>query len=190
MKSKLNQKLIKEIKEMFDIDQELRNAWVNNKLTEPLINWSRNSQKQKPKTKMKLGLINYLVYLVDVAHNVRIHRIISQYGYPTSKIIGKKGMFYFFLLVQHQDYDLELQKNCLKYCDFAKKEQAYLTDRILLHKEKKQLYGTQYQRDVKNDRIISQPIADKKNINARRKKIGLKPLKKELAVMNKKFYKK
>ncbi len=190
MKSKLNQKLMKEIKEMFDIDQGLRNAWANKKLTEPLINWGEDGKKRKPKTKMELGLINYLVYLVDAAHNARIHRIINQYGYPTSKLIGKKGIFYFFLLVQHQDYDLELQKNCLERCDFAKKEQAYLTDRILLREEKKQLYGTQFQRDLKHNRIISQPIEDIKNVNARRKKIGLRPLKEELAVMNKKFYSK
>lgn len=181
---------MKEIKEMFDIDQGLRNAWVNKKLTEPLINWGKDGGKRKPKTKMELGLVNYLVYFADAAHNARIHRIINQYGYPTSKLVGKKGIFYFFLLIQHQDYDLELQKNCLKYCDFAKKEQAYLTDRVLLHEGKKQMYGTQFQRDIKHNRIISQPIGDKKNVDARRKKIGLKPLKGELSAMNKKFYNK
>ena len=121
MKSKLNQKLIKEIKEMFDIDQELRNSWVNKKLTEPLISWGEDDEGRKPKTKMGLGLANYLVYLIDATHNTKIQRIINKYGYPISNLIGKKGMFNFFILVQHQDYDLELLKKLSPILRFCKK---------------------------------------------------------------------
>src|SRR3989344_939187 len=84
----------------------------------------------------------------------------------------------------------ELLINCLQYCDFAKKDRAHLIDRVLLHEGKEQLYGTQFQRDAENNRMTSRPIVDKKNVDARRKKMGLRPLKYDLVAMNKKFYNK
>ena len=189
MEPKINTRLLKEIKEMFDADQELRMLWGNAELTKPLSQWGKNVRQSAKKTQ-KWGLASYLVYFVDAAHNPRIYRIIEKYGYPTQKLIGAKGMDYFWLLIQHQDYDIELQKKCLENCNFNKKNEAYLADRILIHEGKKQTYGTQFERDTKNNRIVSQPIADKKNINQRRKKMGLQPLKDDLLFMNKKFYRK
>ncbi|NCN07087.1 hypothetical protein GW933_00175 [Candidatus Falkowbacteria bacterium] len=187
MKQKINENLLKNIKEMFDADQDLRNLWDNKDLTKPLAQWSG---KNSAKNKLNFGLINYLVYFVDAAHNPRLHRIIEQYGYPTTKLLGKKGMLYFFVLIDHQDYDIDLQKACLAKCDFEKKHIANLTDRILLHEGKKQIYGTMFQRDSKGQKIISQPIADKKNVDKKRKEMGLGPLQIALDSMNKKFYKK
>ncbi len=148
MKSKLNQKLIKEIKEMFEIDQDLR-------------------LKAKPGKE----LINYMIYVVDNIHNYRIWKIIKKYDYPTQKLIGKKSMKDFWLLIQHQDYDLDLQEKCFKYCDFELKEKAFLMDRILLHKGKKQKFGTQYM--LENNKLVLKPVLDIKNLNKRRIKCGL-----------------
>lgn len=51
----------------------------------------------------------------------------------------------FWILIQHQDYDVALQKACLKRCDFERKHREYLTDRIALNEGRKQTYGTQRQ---------------------------------------------
>lgn len=184
---KINELLLKEIKEMFDVDQELRNLWNNSELTKPLNQWA-GGNKRLSKGKLNWGLINYMIYFADATHNPRIHRIIDKYGYPTSKLIGKKGMLYFFVLIDHQDYDIDLQKACLEKCDFSKKLQANLIDRILVHEGKKQVYGTLFKRDTKNNRIISQPISDKKDLDKKRKMMGLRPLQDDLKLMNKKFY--
>jgi hypothetical protein len=145
----VNQKLAKQITEMAEIDQDLR-------------------LKAKPGKE----LINYMIYVVDNIHNYRIWKIVEKYGYPTQKLIGKKSMKDFWLLVQHQDYDLDLQEKCLKYCDFEPKEKAFLTDRIFLHKGEKQLYGTQFHKPPKGKWKIW-PIKNKKDFKTRRKKAGL-----------------
>lgn len=54
---------------------------------------------------------NLLVYAIDASHSHKIRTIIQEYGYPTTKIIGKRGMKNWWLLVQHQDLDLDIQKN-------------------------------------------------------------------------------
>lgn len=117
----------------------------------------------------KLGkkLVNFIIYAIDGIHGYRIKEIIKSYGYPTHKLIGQKGMEAFWLLVQHQDYDVALQEECLKHCDFNLKNKAYLTDRVKVNREGTQIYGTQF----------NAPIVDKKNVDKRRRKIGLEPLK-------------
>ncbi len=135
-------RLKKRIEEMVKVDQEARTQ-------------AKNSRG--------LQIPNILIYTLDSSHNYWIHKIIQQYGYPTSKMVGADGMKSFWLLVQHQDFDLELQESCLKNCDFALQEQAYLTDRICVNSGKKQIYGTQF----------NSPIEDEKNVNEKRSKMGL-----------------
>lgn len=116
-------------------------------------------------------LINYMIYAIDAVHNYRIKDIIKNYGYPTQKMIGAKGMSDFWLLIQHQDYDLKLQEECSKNCDFSPENKAYLVDRILVNNGLKQRYGTQ----------LNQPIEDQKNVDERRKSVGLESLAQYLA---------
>lgn len=123
------------------------------------------------------GLANSLVYVMDLVHGIAIHRIIDQYGYPTSCMVGKKALEDFWLLVQHQDDDLDLQKNCLEHCDFAPKEYALLFDRVSVNLGKKQYYGTQY----------GAPIDDEEGVDLRRKEFGLEPISEYHARMRKMF---
>ncbi len=187
MKSTLNHRLVTEIQDMFEMDQDLRFSWNNESLKQPIINFGTTTKKTPKHIKKKWGLLNYLVYILDHIHNTHIHRIIEQYGYPTSKLLGKKGLFQFFVLVQHQDSDSELQKQCLEYCNFSPKDRAYLTDRVLINEGKKQRYGTQFQRDTKTQKIVSKPIENLKQVERLRSTIGLMPLKKELQLMNRRF---
>ena len=128
----MNKELSRYISKLVKVDQEIRNLRMN----DPNL----------------LGnLHGYIVYLIDGVHNWRLHKIVEEYGYPTQKLIGKRGMRDFWLLVQHQDFDVEFQKMCLKHCDFELREQAYLTDRILINTDKKQLYGTQFFKNEKGE---------------------------------------
>ena len=83
----------------------------------------------------------------------------------------------FWLLIQHQDNDVELQKQCLKRCNFELKNNAFLTDRVLINQVKKQIYGTQFIGEIK----------DKKNVDKRRAKMGLEPLKDYLVQERKRY---
>lgn len=143
----MNKNLTKLINEMVGVDQDLR-------------------LQAKPGKE----LINYMIYAIDAVHNYRIKEIVKNYGYPIQRMIGPKGMSDFWLLIQHQDYDLKLQEECLKNCDFSPENKAYLVDRVLVNKGQKQLYGTQ----------LGQSIEDQKNVDKRRKSVGLEPLKQYL----------
>jgi hypothetical protein len=112
-----------------------------------------------------------IVYVVDAVHNQRIHQLISKHGYLTKKSVGAKALKAFWLLVQHQDFDIDLQRACLEHCGFEPKEKAYLTDRVLVGEGKKQLFGTQFTK--KNGRSVPRPIEDKKNLEKRRRQYGL-----------------
>lgn len=112
------------------------------------------------------GLANSLVYVMDLAHNTAIVRLIERYGYPARALVGKRALQAFWLLVQHQDDDLLLQEDCLAHCDFEPKEHALLSDRVAVNSGRKQTFGTQY----------GAPILNPKTVDQRRKDVGLEPI--------------
>lgn len=171
----INTKLTVQIKQMFDIDQDLRfQGMANKELMKPMAALCNSSYKNNGEAKLGLGLVNFMIYMLDTVHNTKLYRIIENYGYPNKKMIGKKGLYYFWLLIQHQDEDPQLQENCLKNCDFEPKEIAYLTDRILVGRGKKQRYGTQFFKDKKTGKIKLRPVENIKKINKMRKMVGIK----------------
>jgi|TARA_Y100000031_G_scaffold155565_1_gene206727 hypothetical protein len=140
---------------------------MDKKLQQQIIQAKDIDQKARFDCKPgKLTMKNYTVYLVDLVNNDLIKHIIKEHGYPIQKMVGKKGMEAFWLLVQHQDKDVELQKQCLEQCDFEPKNKAFLTDRVLINQGKKQIYGTQFTGEIR----------DKKNVDKRRAKMGLESL--------------
>ena len=139
-----------------------------------IIEMAKIDQDLRIQAKPGKELINYLIYAIDSVHNYRLRKIIEKYGYPTQKIIGKEGMNSLWLLMQHQDYDVDLQENCLKNCDFEPKDKAFLTDRVLIHKGEKQIYGTQSKRI--DGKLALAPIENEADVNKRRKAVGLNPL--------------
>lgn len=149
----MNKKLAKQIIEMHNVDQDLRT--------------------QAPK-KIATELINYVVYAIDEIHNSRIRRIIAEYGFPTTNLVGREAMSAFWLLIQHQDYDLKLQQESLEKCDFILSEKALLMDRILINKGEKQIYGTQTRRMETGFEPF--PIKNEDGVDKRRKSVGLSSL--------------
>lgn len=148
-----------------------------NKIAANLIN-TMSDVDQKVR---QLGLgktdetINYLIYAIDLAHNQKIWQIIKQSGFPDKRSIGKISLRKFWLLIQHQDLDLDLQEQCLKNCEFEPREKALLTDRVLVAKGEKQIYGTQFFRNPQGD-LELRPVKDLKSVEKRRKEAGLAPL--------------
>lgn len=113
-----------------------------------------------------------------------LKRIVSQQGWPSDDKIGTQGELYAWLIVQHSD-DVQFQKQCLQLLkelpetEERKKHIAYLTDRILVKEGKKQIYGTQFQEDKPS------PILDEKNLDERRKAVGLNPFEEYCQLMKK-----
>ncbi|OGZ03973.1 MAG: hypothetical protein A2604_02820 [Candidatus Liptonbacteria bacterium RIFOXYD1_FULL_36_11] len=159
----INKILIKKIEEMADVDQKTRKLWL----------------KRKDK-----DFLQSIVYCLDIANNYLINKIIKEDGFPNEKSMGVKALKKFWILVQHQDMDVELQKKCLENCGFGLKEKAYLMDRILVGEGKKQIYGTQFYKN-KEGMLVPRPIKDIKNIDKLRKSCNLEAFSKYFQKMSK-----
>lgn len=116
---------------------------------------------------------------LDERHTTELKQIIKLYGWPSVSLVGVKASYAAWLLAQHADHDLAFQEKCLHLMktlppgDVSLPNIAYLTDRILTSKGKSQLYGTQFY--GKGKKLKPRPIKDKKNLDARRCKMGLDP---------------
>lgn len=159
---------------MFDVDQDLRSSASDWQLSKKVLN-----------SPLNWGVLNFLVYAMDGINNYNLHKLIQEHGYPSKKLVGKRGMYWFFVLIIHQDNDGSLQNKCLENCDFEIKDRAYLIDRIKVNQGKKQVYGTQFQYDSQKQILMPKPIENPKDVDKRRKKCGLDPLKVEMATINK-----
>ena len=145
-----------------------------NKLLKKYISQLVEQDQKFRKNLVREELGSYLVYLVDSVHNQLIHRILDQHDYPTQRLIGRQGMKDFWLLVQHQDLDIKLQEGCLANSDFEPREKALLTDRVLINKGEKQIYGTQFYRNS-TGKLIPRPIKKISQLEKVRKSVGLIP---------------
>lgn len=111
----------------------------------------------------------------DRASTARLHEIIAQYGWPGKKLVGADGAHDAWLLVQHADKDLALQKQCLALMqpmiasgEVTAIDVAYLDDRVAVAEHRPQTYGTQFGPDGD-----PRPMVDPANVDARRKAVGL-----------------
>lgn len=118
---------------------------------------------------------------IDRRNTARMKEIIEKVGWPGKSLVGEDGAHAAWLLVQHADRDRPFQKRCLTLLERAVKEReaaavdlAYLTDRVLVAENKKQVYGTQF-RQV-DGKWEPYPIDDEKNVDRRRKELGLPSL--------------
>lgn len=122
--------------------------------------------------------------LVDEHNRNRLKEIITEYGFPTLKLVGKDAMRAVFILLQHADGDTEWQMSQLENVKIAVKNgdmegqfYAYLYDRIKINNGEKQLYGTQFAKvDSKNKTVELADTEDVENLNKRRMEMGMMPI--------------
>ncbi len=117
-------------------------------------------------------------------HIKQIKNILKKIKSPKISILSYDGALAMWLLVQHADEDVEFQKYYLKLTnkllatnpdDVYKEGIAYLEDRVAVKDNRKQTYGTQFH-DVLNAEVPTlepRPIKDPKNLNKRRRLMGL-----------------
>lgn len=117
---------------------------------------------------------------VDAENSIRMREILDEFGWPGWSLVGRDGAEAAWVLVQHADLDLDLQKRGLELLEAAVAEGdaspgdlAYLTDRILVAEGKPQIYGTQIAIDENGVIAPRTPIEDEENVDARRKAMGL-----------------
>ncbi|CDR34848.1 DUF6624 domain-containing protein [Criblamydia sequanensis] len=156
--SQFNKALQDELLEMQEQDQKARFSLMSHK--EPSKELYENIKK------------------IDVRNGKRLKTIINQYGWPGVSLVGLEGASAFWILVQHQDQDVDFQKECLELLKEAVNQyeaslqsQAYLTDRVKVNEGKPQIYGTQWVQ--KEGNFCLYPVEDIEHLDKRRLQMGL-----------------
>jgi hypothetical protein len=166
---KVNEDLRQELLRMTKLDQDARNEFIEQLKKNP----DAGKKSDAPGIK-KLETI-------DLNNTKRMKEIIGKHGWPGRSLVGKDGSHAAWLLIQHADRNLEFQKKCLSLMkqalpkgEVSGQEVAYLTDRVLVAENKKQLYGTQCL--IVNGEVKFQPIEDEARVDKRRAEVGLQSL--------------
>ena len=129
------------------------------------------------------------IRLVDDKNRARMKEIVEKYGYISPSIYGGEVAKSAWLLIQHfpitevvaMEHYLNLIKENPK--GFDKKTLAIFEDRVLVYKKKPQIYGSQAYCPPNSKIRYFREIADIKNVDQRRREVGLEPLREYAAGM-------
>ena len=117
---------------------------------------------------------------VDAANAQRMEEILDEYGWPGWSLVGEDGATAAWVLIQHADLRLPLQKRGLALLtaavaanDASPGDLAYLVDRVRVAEGKPQVYGTQVEGDENGNPVPRTPIEDPEHVDERRAAVGL-----------------
>lgn len=151
--------LLDRLSEMYTEDQE------------SCVRWIHAEEAQKNACEQSMMSIRR-------AHNGELKQIIDRYGWPPYESIGTRGSEALWLLVQHQDEDIEFQKLCLKLLKIQVDQgtasfsnYAYLLDRTRMNEQLPQVYGTQWIGNIGEVTLYQTENIDE--LDARRSQAGL-----------------
>lgn len=156
-----------ELEAMFDTDQAYRNA-----MQDIALKHGSSSPEVIELWKKQQA--------IDEVNIKGLGEIIERHGWPGRRVVGDKAAIAVFLVVQHADYAhqkgyLPLLRAAVAGGEARAQDLALLQDRVLMSEGKKQLYGSQLQDDGKSG-WECYPIEDERNVDKRRKAVGLPPL--------------
>ena len=119
---------------------------------------------------------------IDAENLLWLKRVIAEHGWPGTTLAGEDGAHSAWLLVQNSSGgDRAFQRRCLDLMaaaveagEAARRELAYLTDRVLLAEGEPQEYGTQM--IVRDGQYEPRNLRDPDTVDERRAAAGLEPL--------------
>ncbi|QES87570.1 DUF6624 domain-containing protein [Rhizosphaericola mali] len=116
--------------------------------------------------------------LHDSSNIVAISNILDKYGWPDSSSIGTDRSIAIWAILQHADSAIQekyfpIMQLAVKQKKLAPRYLALTEDRRLVRQGKPQIYGSQLQIDQQTGKRTFFPIIDPKNINKRRRSVGL-----------------
>ena len=164
----LNQKLIATLDSMVSLDQKIQQD----------IYFNKDKKKEDSLFRQESEILKGDLLIAG--------RIFNKHGFPGFDLVGTKGTYNFWLLVQHCDSDTTFQKDVL----VAMKEQvdrknanafnyAHLVDRVKFNTGQKQVYGTRITFD-KDWNAIPEDFDNWDKVDEMRKALGIETLKEYL----------
>ena len=125
------------------------------------------------------------IRIVDRENTRRLKAIVAQCGWPTKAKYGEQAAGAAWLLAQHADHDLPVQRQALALIEQAAADSgqpldqlfALLSDRVAVAEGRPQRYGTQLMAPAgKPCAYDFQPMDDRAKVEARRKAMRMPPL--------------
>ncbi|SFY32800.1 DUF6624 domain-containing protein [Streptomyces atratus] len=114
-------------------------------------------------------------------HGDRLGEIMDEYGWPTADLVGEEAARAAWLIAQHADRQLDIQRRALRLMEQAvsagsagQRELAFLRDRTLVNEGRKQVYGTQIA-GVKDGTPLPWPCEDPERMDELRAEVGIEP---------------
>jgi hypothetical protein len=127
----------------------------------------------------------------DSARSRWLRAVVARDGWPRRSVVGDSAAGSAWLILQHSPFN-DFQKAMLPQIaalvaahDVSANDMALLTDRVLVHDGQKQRYGSQF--DVKDGKLVAQPVEDLSHLDARRASLGLPPMAEYVKLMHEMF---
>ena len=118
---------------------------------------------------------------VTVRNGDRLAEILDGHGWPTAGSVGAEAARRAWLVAQHADRQLGLQRRALTLMTEAvrageadPRQLAMLQDRVLVNEGRRQIYGTQIA-GVVDGAPVPWPCEDPERMDDRRAEVGLEP---------------
>jgi hypothetical protein len=118
---------------------------------------------------------------VAARHGDRLREILDEHGWPTEDLVGPEAARAAWLVAQHADHQLDVQRRAFALMSEAvdagrasRYQLAFLHDRLLVNSGQPQIYGTQIA-DVRDGEPVPWPCEDWENVDVRRAEAGIPP---------------
>jgi hypothetical protein len=114
----------------------------------------------------------------DSINTIIVQKILDEHGWLGIDKIGQDGNMALFLVIQHselkvQERYLPMMREAVKNGNAYPSYLALLEDRVALRQGKKQIYGSQINRDPETGEYYVMPLEDPDNVDRRREEVQL-----------------
>jgi hypothetical protein len=123
---------------------------------------------------------------MDQANRAGLEQIHQRYGWPAVSLVGKQAAHEYFLLIQHQDLDIEravLQdmERAARQGEASGRDYIHLADAVLVREGKPQHWGTQAH--CHNGQAVLDPVDDPAGLAERRAANFLGPVAQQIKAL-------
>lgn len=115
-------------------------------------------------------------------HGDRLKEIMDAHGWPTAELVGADASRAAWLIAQHADRQLDVQRQALALMERAVAEGeasgtqlAFLRDRTYVNEGREQRYGTQIAGVREDGTPVPWPCEEPERLDARRAEAGIEP---------------